>query len=231
MVLNNLTQNFAIYIDPNFIYQPVIDTWLPIIRRQHFPYVGLVDFLNSQITSISFPNVTAPGVNQGSQNYQLTKRAGKQLDHLMAKTFTLTMKLSESYLTYFICRQQFDLYLRYGLEYQSDLYFPPISITILDDGGFEIITYTYNQLTPINISDFDLSYQARPGTFNTFTWEFAYNYFDIWYKDDNTGRREKLSTSKDFGMLKDPGIIDINTLSEGKQRTIIANHNNRKNNV
>ena len=89
---------------------------------------------------------------------------------------------------------------------------PPLSVTLLDDGGFEVITYTYNELTPINISDFDLSYSARPGTFNTFTWEFAYNYFDIWYKDDR-GHREKISTSKEFGMLKDPGIIDINSIN------------------
>lgn len=206
MVLNNLSQNFAIWIDPQFIYQPVIDTWMPVIRRQHFVYNGLVDFLNSQITAISFPSVQAPGVVQGNQNYQITKRPGRQLDHLMAKTLTLTMKLSESYLTYFICRQQFDYFLRFGKEYASDLYLPPISITILDDAGFETITYTYNQLTPTNISDFDLSYSARPGTFNTFTWEFAYNYFDIWYRDDS-GQRSKIGTSKDFGMLKDPGVI------------------------
>ena len=206
MVLNNLSQNFAIWIDPQFIYQPVIDTWMPVIRRLHFVYNGLVDFLNSQITAVSFPSVQAPGVVQGNQNYQITKRPGRQLDHLMAKTLTLTMKLSESYLTYFICRQQFDYFLRFGKEYTSDLYLPPISITILDDAGFETITYTYNQLTPTNISDFDLSYSARPGTFNTFTWEFAYNYFDIWYRDDS-GQRSKIGTSKDFGMLKDPGVI------------------------
>ena len=213
MVLNNLSQNFAIWVDPSFIYQPVIDTWMPIIRRQKFAYVTLNDFIISQLTSISFPSVQAPGVTQGQQNYQLTKRPGRQLDHLMSKTFTLTFKLSESYLTYFICRQQFDYFLRFGQEYASDLYMPPLSVTILDDGGFEIITYTYNELTPINISDFDLSYSSRPGTFNTFTWEFAYNYFDIYYKDDR-GHREKISTSKEFGMLKDPGIIDINKISE-----------------
>ena len=221
MVLNNLSQNFAIYIDPNFIYQPVIDTWMPIIRRQHYPYVTLVDFLNSQITQISFPSVSTPAVLQGSQNYQISKRPGRQLDHMMSKTFTLTIKLSESYLSYFICRQQYDLFLRYGKEYASSLYFPPVSISILDDGGFEMITYTYNQLTPTSISDFDLSYSARPGTFNTFTWEFAYNYFDIWYRDD-TNRREKLSTSKDFGMLQDTGYIDPTKLSDYQQSRTIA---------
>lgn len=130
----------------------------------------------------------------------------------MSKTFQLTIKLSESYLSYFICRQQLDYHLRYGMEYESDLYLPPVSITLLDDGGFEIITYTYNEITPINIGDFELSYAAKPGSFNTFTWEFAYNYFDIWYRD-NQNRREKLSTSKEFGMLKDPGFIDTTKMA------------------
>jgi hypothetical protein len=124
----------------------------------------------------------------------------------MNKTVTLTVKLTESYLTYFIARQQFDLFLRFG-EYATNMYMPPLSVTILDDGGFEIITYTYNQLTPTNLSDFDLSYSARPGTFNTFTWEFAYNYFDIWYRDSTTNRRDKISTNPEFGVLKDPGIL------------------------
>lgn len=84
---------------------------------------------------------------------------------------------------------------------------PPLSVTLLDDGGFEIITYTYNQLTPTNLSDFELSYSARPGTFNTFTWEFEFNYFDIWYRSDKT-HREKLSTDADFGVIKPAPITD-----------------------
>lgn len=219
MVLNNLNQNFAIWFAPNTFYPEVNDLWKPLFKRMYLPYVTLEDFFNSQITQVSFPSVSSQNVKQGFQNYKLTKRPGLQLDHQMAKTVTLTIKLTESYLTYFIARQQFDLFLRYGKE-AKELYMPPLSVTILDDGGFEIITYTYNQLTPTNLSDFDLAYAARPGTFNTFTWEFEYNYFDIWYRSEKTSHREKLSTDPDFGVLKDPGIFTQDMIDEARDPII-----------
>lgn len=210
MLLNNLTQNFAIWMHPNFFYQEVIDTWKPVWMRQYLPYVSASDLFNSQITSISFPTISTTPVKQGFQNYELTKRGGKQLDHTMDKTFTLTVKLTESYLTYFMARQQFDMFMKYG-ENAQDLYMPGISISILDDGGFEIITYTYNEITPINLSDFDLSYSARPGSFNTFTWTFAYNYFEIWYRDTQN-KRTKLDVDLYNGVLFDKGEINLSAL-------------------
>ena len=171
------------------------------------PYLTLEDFFNSQITQISFPSINTQTVNQRNQNYPLTKRGGLQLDQSMEKTLTLTIKLSQSYITYFMVRQQFEEYLKFG-EGQKELYMPPISVTILDDDGFETVTYTYNQLTPTGLSDFDLSYAARPGSFNTFTWTFSYNYFDIWYRD-NTGERKAHTTGLNTRYLKATGIINI----------------------
>lgn len=202
----------AIWVSPNTFYPEVVDTWKPVFKRLFLPYVSLEDAFNAQITAISFPSVAHTPVKQGFQNYELTKRAGKQLDHMMDKTFTITCKLTESYITYFMARQQFDLFLKFG-EVAKDLYIPPISVTILDDGGFEIITYTYSELTPISLSEFDLSYAARPGTFNTFTWTFAYNYFDIWYRDAS-GKRVKLCTDPNDGVLKDKGLINVSSISD-----------------
>lgn len=212
MVLNNLTQQFAIYWMPNTFYPEVNALWKPQMKRMFLPYLTLEDFFNSQITSLSFPSITSSNVQQRNQNYPLNKRPGLQLDHQMSKSFTLTVKLSESYISYFMARQQFDLFLKFG-DLAKPLYMPPISVTILDDGGFETVTYTYNELTPTGLSDFELSYAARPGTFNTFTWEFSYNYFDIWYRNPD-GRRVKISTDKEDGMLKDPGLINTTNLPE-----------------
>lgn len=210
MLLNNLTQNFAIYFTCNTFYPEVVDMWKPVMKRMFLPYLDIESLMNSQITSISFPSVQHNPVQQGYQNYKLTKRGGRQLNQEMTKTFTLTFKLTESYLTYFIARQQFDLFLKLG-EQAQDLYMPPISITILDDGGFEIITYTYSEITPTNLSDFDLSFAARPGTFNTFTWEFSYNYFDIWYRDPSN-KRIKLETDPLDGVLIDKGPLNLSAL-------------------
>jgi len=160
MLLNPLSQNFAIWLPANFFYNEVVNLWMPVFKRKFLPYVTIEDMFTSQITSINFPAVTVNNVTQGQQNYQLTKRGGRQLDMEMDKTVTLTVKLSESYMTYFIARQQMDLYYKYGKELK-DLYMGNcLNITILDEGGFENITYTYYQLTPSGLSDFDLSYSA-----------------------------------------------------------------------
>ena len=226
MLLNPLSQNFVIWLPANFFYSEVVKLWTPVFKRMFLPYLTIEDMFNSQITNLSFPSVNSNTVTQQNQNYQITKRSGRQLDQDMNKELTLTIKLSESYMTYFIARQQMDLYLKYGAN-QKALYFPPINVTILDEGGFENITYTYFQLTPTNLSDFDLSYAAKPGSFNTFTWGFKYNYFDIYYRDEN-GNRVKMNMNPDDGMLKFQGAVEQkidrgNNLINSGTHTIIVN--------
>ena len=226
MLLNPLSQNFVIWFPANFFYSEVVKLWTPVFKRMFLPYLTIEDMFNSQITNLSFPSVNSNTVTQQNQNYQITKRSGRQLDQDMNKELTLTIKLSESYMTYFIARQQMDLYLKYGAN-QKALYFPPINVTILDEGGFENITYTYFQLTPTNLSDFDLSYAAKPGSFNTFTWGFKYNYFDIYYRDEN-GNRVKMNMNPDDGMLKFQGAVEQkidrgNNLINSGTHTIIVN--------
>lgn len=207
MLLNPLSQNCVIWFPANFFYNEVVNLWKPVFKRKFLPYLTIEDMFNAQITQISFPSITANNVTQGLQNYQITKRGGKQLDQMMNKSLTLTIKLSESYMTYFIARQQMDLFFQYGYGHGvKNLYMPPLNVTILDEGGFENITYTYYQLTPETLSDFDLSYSAKPGNFTTFTWGFKYNYFDIYYRDEN-GNRKKMDLDIDYGMLKDPGLM------------------------
>lgn len=222
MLLNNLSQSFSIYMSPNTFFPEVVKLWEPAMKRLFLPYLTLEDLFNSQITAISFPSVSSQTITQNNQNYEIHKKVAMQLDQQMNKSLTLTVKLSESYMTYFMARQQFDLFLKVG-ENAKDLYFPPISVTIHDDGGFENITYTYYQLTPTNLSDFDLSYAARPGSFNTFTWEFTYNYFEIWYRDIE-GKRKCLNINKDDGMNKHVGLIKTTELPESHD--IISRHRN-----
>lgn len=223
MLLNNLSQNFVVWLPANFFYNDVEKLWKPVFKRMHLPYVTLEDMFNAQITQVSFPSINVQNVNQGLQNYKLTKRGGQTLDQQMNKTITLTIRLSDSYMTYFIARQQMELFFKWGDKFQRELYLPPINITILDDGGFENITYTYYQITPSNLSDFDLSYSAKPGTFNTFTWTFDYNYFDIWYRDENNERR-KAEFDKSQGILTDPGAPNPKT--EEKRRMSISKDTN-----
>lgn len=193
MILNNLAQQFIIYFDPNTIYPEVNKLWMPIIKKNAFPFLTMEDFLGSCIQAIDFPAFSASNVSQNLGHYKVTKRTGFEMDAAMSKTINITFKLTESYMSYFILRHQFDLYLKYYSV--QDLYWGPIKMALLDDAGFESIIYSFNQITPASISNISLSYAARVSQYNTFTMEFNYNYFDIWYRNPVNADLQRLGTS------------------------------------
>ena len=193
MILNSLAQQFVIYFDPNTIYPEVEKVWMPIIRKNAFPFLTMEDFVGSCIQSINFPGFSANNVIQNLGHYRINKRTGFEMDAAMEKNIQITFKLTESYISYFVLRQQYDLYLKYYNV--QDLYWGPIKMALLDDAGFESIIYSFNQITPTNISEISLSYAARVSQYNTFTMSFAYNYFDIWYRDPINGDLQRVGTT------------------------------------
>lgn len=199
MILNNLAQQFVIYFDPNTIYPEVEELWMPLIKKSAFPFLTMEDFIGSCIQAVDFPGFNAQNVNQNLGHYKVTKRTGFEMDAAMEKSIQITFKLTESYISYFILRQQFDLYLKYYNV--QDLYWGPIKMALLDDAGFESIIYSFNQITPTNISNISLSYAARVSQYNTFTMSFNYNYFDIWYRSPVNGDLQRIGTS--LGSLTD----------------------------
>lgn len=198
MLLNNLDQAFVIALDFNWFYPSISETWMPILHRMYLPYVTIEDFFNSQITQITFPGAQSPTETQQLDLYQIQKRAGKQLDQLLSKQLTITVKTTESYISYFVARQQYAEYMKLG-KY-TPLYLPSIKVSLLNDGGFETVSYVYHQLTPTSLSDLSMSYAARLGSFNTFTWQFVYNYYDVWMTNEE-GKREKVHS--DYQIQKD----------------------------
>lgn len=179
MVLSNLQQNFTVYWGPNFFYPEIDDRWLPIIRRQSFPYLSVSDYMLAQVQSFSLPAINMKPVTQQLGRFVINKRAGNATDETMDKSLSITFKLTEGYTSYFIWRQQLDLY--YQIIKTKPLYMNPINVDLLDDSGHAIITYEQEQVTPISISDLQLSYAAKLGSYSTFTVEFKYNFFSIWY--------------------------------------------------
>ena len=161
MLLNNLDQNFVISLDYNWFYPDVTQKWMPLLERMWIPYVTLEDFFNSQITAINFPGFNTSNVQQKGRLYNIQKRPSVQENMVIDKSLTLTVKATESYISYFVARHQYDLFLRLGQL--TPLYMPNITVALLDDGGFETVSYCYQQLTPTSLGDLSMSYAARLG--------------------------------------------------------------------
>lgn len=131
---------------------------MPVLKRRYLPYNTLEDFINAQITSVNFPGINSSPVTQTIGHYTIQKRPGTAVDSTgVSKNITLSIKNTESYIAYFVLRQQMDYFLKIGSEAKvGQLYMPDIVISLLDDGGFETVSYVLRQLTMTSLSDLSL---------------------------------------------------------------------------
>ena len=181
MVLNNKQQQFCIYFPSNFFYKEVQDKWNPIVDKMRLPYQDVTDFMNAQIQSVEFPGVNMDLIIQQREQYEYAQPNGKELENLIDKNLTITFKLTESYISYWILFNQIDLYMHYkrGDEERKPIWMEPIQMSFLTDAGFELTKFTFHQITPINLTQLKMSYAATVASYNTFSWTLHYNAFDI----------------------------------------------------
>lgn len=183
MLLNPLSQNFLIWFPNNFFYPEVESIWLPMVRRMALPYRTIEDFINSQITSVNMPGYNDQTVNQQKGLYTTSKRSGFMLDQKMEKKLTVQIKLTESYLTWFIWRAQFEAFLNMGQNVKG-LFMPPVHMSMLDNEGFEVASVVLSDISLQSIGDLQLSYAAKVGQYTDFSLGFTYNYIDFDYRID-----------------------------------------------
>lgn len=177
MLLNSLNNQYIIKFSKTFFYPEIHERWTPIIKRLKLPYESIEDFINSSIQSLNFPSVELPTVEQGQQQFKIAYRNGKELEPLFDKNLTVTFKLSEGFITYWILFEQIELFMNvYNVK---KTFWDPMYVSFLDHHGFELIAFTFNQITPTSLSQFDISYATTTAEFNTFTLNLRYNRFKI----------------------------------------------------
>ena len=108
MILNNLSNQFVISLQKGFFYPEIVKKWSPIVKRLKLPYESLEDFINACTQSISFPSVELPSVDQQQQQFKIAYRGGKELEAVLDKNLTLTFKLSEGFISYWILFEQIE---------------------------------------------------------------------------------------------------------------------------
>ena len=184
MVLNNKPQMFTVFFPSNFFYQEVKEKWEPIIERMRLPYQSIDDFMNAQIQSVTFPNVTIDIGTQQRNQYEVAYPGGKELEPMISKDLTITFKLTESYISYFIMWDQIDTYLHYydpgtaeNLENKKACWMEPIHLAFLSDAGFQLTEFRFEHITPTGLGELNLSYAATAASYNTFSLSLKYNRF------------------------------------------------------
>ena len=181
MILNSLNNQFVIRFPANFFYPEIEKKWTPVVRRLKLPYESLEDFINATIQSVSFPSIELDLAQQQQGQRLIKYRPGKELEPLLERNLTVTFKLSEGFISYWILFEQVQLYLDYR---ETSPFWPPMYISFLDHHGFELLEFSFNKIVPQNLSQFEISYATTAAEFRTFTMNLVYNMFTLKNKID-----------------------------------------------
>lgn len=182
MILNSLNNQFVVKFPPGFFYPEIVERWTPVVNRMKLPYETLEDFINATVQSITFPSVELPPVEQGQSQFKIQYRPGKELEPLIEKNLTVTFKLSEGLISYWILFEQVEQFLEYE---QTVPFWPPMYVSFLDHKGFELVAFSFEKIIPLNLSQFEISYAQTAAEFNTFQMTLRYNRFGIQRRIDD----------------------------------------------
>ena len=187
MILNSLANQFVVQFPKGFFYPDIVTKWTPIVNRMKLPYVNLEDFINACVQSITFPSVELTNVEQQQGQFRIQYRPGKELEPLIEKNLTITFKLSEGFISYWILFEQIEMFLNYE---QTVPFWPPMYVSFLDHHGFELVAFSFEKITPVSLTQFEVSYATTAAEFNTFGMTIRYNRFNIKRRidDDNYSR-------------------------------------------
>ena len=176
MILNARNNNFIVRFNKGFFYPSIVKKYETYLKRLPMPYENLHDYMTASIQAMTFPPLTAEPVEQILNTDNYSSKGGLRLERYLDRNITLTFKLYEGYINYWVMFDMFRAF--YDLD-NKDEYLTDINLTFLDHTGFEFITIDFNQIVLTGLSELELNYSSSTAEFRNFTATFKYNYIKI----------------------------------------------------
>jgi hypothetical protein len=176
MILSAKNNNFIVRFNKGFFYESVVNKYETYIKRLPIPYENLHDYMTAGIQAMTFPALTAEPVEQILYEDNYTSKGGLRLERYLERQFNITFKLYEGYINYWVMFDMFRAF--YDLD-NKDAFLPDVTLSFLDQTGFEFVAVEFHQVLMTNISELELNYSSNTAEFKTFNMNFKYNYIKI----------------------------------------------------
>ena len=179
MLLNVRQNGFIFSFPPDYFSEKVKEKYKKYYQSLILPYDTINDFMSSTIQSIDFPGWQ---MNPAQQTRLFGKKQdykdATQIPDLFTREFSITFKMTDAYLNYFIFLENSLNFLDF--ENNKTLpTFPPMRLSLLDNQGYLMASIIFNKPILKSQEGFKLSYSSGVPDFKTFTAKFAYFDFDI----------------------------------------------------
>jgi hypothetical protein len=176
MILSAKNNNFIVRFNKGFFYESVVNKYETYIKRLPIPYENLHDYMTAGIQAMTFPALTAEPVEQILYEDNYTSKGGLRLERYLERQFNITFKLYEGYINYWVMFDMFRAF--YDLD-NKEAFLPDVTLSFLDQTGFEFVAVEFHQVLMTNISELELNYSSNTAEFKTFNMNFKYNYIKI----------------------------------------------------
>lgn len=181
MILNSKNSHFVLNLPKGFIYENIEEKYDRFLSRLPKYYETVLDYLNLSAQSISFTGVTSENVEQLFNRRKQQWKGGFDFDYQIPREFSITFKLNEGFINYWILYEHFRQYLAFK---QENKFLKDIRVAFLDRDGYELISFEFLQITMTSISEVTLDFSSNTPNSSTFSCDFTFNDFNIKHRID-----------------------------------------------
>jgi hypothetical protein len=177
MLLNQRQNSFILSFPPTFFSEKVKEDYKKYYQSLILPYDSIHDFMSSTIQSVDFPGWSMDPAQQVRMlGKQQEYKNAKQVEDLFERSFTITFKLTDAYLNYFMFLENSQQYLDFSNLQKT---FDPIRLSLLDNQGYLVASIIFNKPILTGLDGFKLSYSTNTPDFKVFTAKFKYFDFKV----------------------------------------------------
>lgn len=177
MILNARNNGFVFLFPPDFFGEDIKEKYKKYYQSLVLPYDTIEDFMSSTIQGIDVSGWQMQPVQQ-------TRILGKRQEYknsvpvedLFNREFTLTFKMTDAYLNYWIFLDNALNYLDFNNKTQV---LSPMSLSMLNNEGYLVSNIVFNKPILKGQDGLKLSYSSNTPTFSTFSAKFQYFDFDL----------------------------------------------------
>lgn len=174
-----LNNQFEYNLPIDFVPEHIEERYMPLLKAKKKIYKSVIDYLNSNIISITEPSVNFPIVTnpQNKQRKQISWKTVGNIYDLFDDTITVTFNNVDSNLNYLIIK---DILINHYLNVDQP-YDQPLMVTVVDENRKALFHINYRSVIWTGISDNTFANNDQIIQNKTFTCSFTYNYIDFVY--------------------------------------------------
>jgi hypothetical protein len=177
MILNARNNGFVFIFPPDFFAEEVKEKYKKYYQSLILPYDTIEDFMSSTIQSIEFPGWSMNLAQQTrTRGKKQEYKSSKPIEDLFNREFTLTFKMTDAFLNYWIFLDNALNYINFDNREQT---FSPMLMSMVDNQGYMVSNIRFNDPILKAQDSIKFSYSSVTPEFRTFNAKFQYLDFDL----------------------------------------------------